>query len=54
MGDGLVPEIFRPLVAAGHAYGAKHWLGTLVRQCERLGHIISRSDPKPGGKHIMP
>lgn len=51
--DSSVPEMFQALVTSGHAYGAKHWLGNLVRQCERLGHIMARSDPKPGGRHII-
>ncbi|XP_022142333.1 homeobox-leucine zipper protein MERISTEM L1 [Momordica charantia] len=31
-----VPTMYRPLVSSGLAYGAKRWVATLDRQCERL------------------
>lgn len=53
--DRAVHSIYRPLVNSGIAFGAKRWVATLDRQCERLassmasnisaGDLCGRSTP---------
>ncbi|CAM8955839.1 unnamed protein product [Rhodiola kirilowii] len=39
--DGGVHNLYKPLVNSGLAFGAKRWVGTLNRQCERLASSIA-------------
>ncbi|TKY71206.1 Homeobox-leucine zipper protein MERISTEM L1 [Spatholobus suberectus] len=45
--DRAVHSIYRPLVNSGLAFGAKRWVATLDRQCERLAS--SRANNIPAG-----
>ncbi|KAL6313916.1 hypothetical protein AAG906_011643 [Vitis piasezkii] len=45
--NSSVPEVCQHFVTSGHAYGAKQWLSTLVRQHERLTYIMVRNDRRP-------
>ncbi|XP_011628991.1 homeobox-leucine zipper protein ROC2 isoform X1 [Amborella trichopoda] len=59
--DRAVHNIYRPLVNSGLAFGAKRWVATLDRQCERLASVlasnISARDlgviPSPEGRKSM-
>lgn len=52
--DRSVHNLYRPLVNSGLAFGAKRWVGTLDRQCERLASAMASNIPNGdlGGKHI--
>ncbi|KAK8664856.1 hypothetical protein V6N13_084629 [Hibiscus sabdariffa] len=39
--DRAVHNIYRPLVNSGLAFGAKRWVATLDRQCERLASLMA-------------
>ncbi|XP_019186546.1 PREDICTED: homeobox-leucine zipper protein MERISTEM L1-like [Ipomoea nil] len=39
--DRAVHSIYRPLVNSGLAFGAKRWIATLDRQCERLASAMA-------------
>uniref|UniRef100_A0A5B7CAW4 Homeobox-leucine zipper protein HDG2 n=1 Tax=Davidia involucrata TaxID=16924 RepID=A0A5B7CAW4_DAVIN len=41
--DRGVHNIYKPLVNSGLAFGAKRWVATLDRQCERLASAMARS-----------
>ncbi|KQJ95129.1 hypothetical protein BRADI_3g15327v3 [Brachypodium distachyon] len=43
--DRSVHDIYKPLVNSGLAFGAKRWVGTLGRQCERLASAMASSIP---------
>ncbi|KAK7253178.1 hypothetical protein RIF29_37681 [Crotalaria pallida] len=43
--DRAVHTIYRPLVNSGLAFGAKRWLATLDRQCERLASSMASNIP---------
>lgn len=43
--EGEVHQLFRPLVAAGMAFGAQRWVATLQRQCQCLAVLMSSSLP---------
>ncbi|KAG9153315.1 hypothetical protein Leryth_018032 [Lithospermum erythrorhizon] len=43
--DRVVNNIYRSLVTSGLAFGAKCWVTTLDRQCERLASTISNNIP---------
>ena len=43
--DTAVHRIYRLLVNSGLAFGAKRWLSTLDRQCERLASFMANSFP---------
>ncbi|KAI4295862.1 hypothetical protein L6164_035862 [Bauhinia variegata] len=43
--DRSVHNIYRPLVNSGLAFGAKRWLATLERQCERLASSMASNIP---------
>lgn len=34
-------NLYKPLVNSGLAFGAKRWVGTLDRQCERLASVMA-------------
>lgn len=36
----LVHHLFKPLVTSGLAFGARRWLGTLARECDRLASYV--------------
>jgi hypothetical protein len=50
--DRSVHNLYRPLVNSGLAFGAKRWVGTLDRQCERLASAMASNIPNGdlGGK----
>ncbi|EYU33907.1 hypothetical protein ABFS82_08G149100 [Erythranthe guttata] len=41
--DRSVHNIYKPLVNSGLAFGAKRWVATLDRQCERLASVMANS-----------
>lgn len=43
--DRSVHSIYRSLVDAGLAFGAKRWVATLDRQCERLASSMANNIP---------
>ncbi|KAK8952354.1 Homeobox-leucine zipper protein ROC2 [Platanthera zijinensis] len=43
--DRSVHSMYRPLVSSGLAFGAKRWVSTLDRQCERLASVMASSIP---------
>ncbi|XP_059301480.1 homeobox-leucine zipper protein MERISTEM L1-like [Lycium ferocissimum] len=43
--DRAVHNIYRPLVDSGLAFGAKRWVATLDRQCERLASVMASNIP---------
>ncbi|XP_041023165.1 homeobox-leucine zipper protein MERISTEM L1-like [Juglans microcarpa x Juglans regia] len=43
--DRAVHSIYRPLVNSGIAFGAKRWVATLDRQCERLASSMANNIP---------
>ncbi|XP_071722589.1 homeobox-leucine zipper protein PROTODERMAL FACTOR 2-like [Rutidosis leptorrhynchoides] len=43
--DRSVHNIYKPLVASGLAFGAKRWVATLDRQCERLASSMANNIP---------
>ncbi|KAJ0974728.1 hypothetical protein J5N97_016710 [Dioscorea zingiberensis] len=43
--DRSVHNIYRPLVNSGLAFGAKRWVATLDRQCERLASVMASNIP---------
>ncbi|KAL5978362.1 Homeobox-leucine zipper protein roc2 [Asimina triloba] len=43
--DRAVHSIYRPLVNSGLAFGAKRWVATLNRQCERLASVMATNIP---------
>ncbi|XP_009597904.1 homeobox-leucine zipper protein MERISTEM L1-like [Nicotiana tomentosiformis] len=43
--DRAVHNIYRPLVNSGLAFGAKRWVATLDRQCERLASAMANNIP---------
>lgn len=47
--DRAVHNIYRGLVNAGLAFGAKRWVSTLDRQCERLASVMASNMPSGEG-----
>lgn len=45
MDDRSVHNIYRSLVNSGLAFGAKRWVATLDRQCERLASVMASNIP---------
>lgn len=45
--DRAVHNIYRGLVNTGLGFGAKRWVATLDRQCERLASALANNIP-PG------
>lgn len=43
--DRAAHNIYKPLVNAGLAFGAKRWVATLDRQCERLASMMANNIP---------
>ena len=43
--NSVVHKICRPFVNSGIAFGAKHWVATLDRQCERLASSMANNIP---------
>ncbi|KAL7130238.1 hypothetical protein ABFS83_13G121200 [Erythranthe nasuta] len=41
--DRAVHSIYKPLVNSGLAFGAKRWVATLDRQCERLASLMANN-----------
>ena len=40
-----VHSLYKQLVNSGHAFGAKRWVATLDRQCERLASSMATNIP---------
>ncbi|KAF7823130.1 homeobox-leucine zipper protein HDG2 isoform X1 [Senna tora] len=40
-----VHDLYKQLVSCGHAFGAKRWVATLDRQCERLASSLATNIP---------
>lgn len=40
-----VHNLYKQLVSSGHAFGAKRWIATLDRQCERLASLMASNIP---------
>lgn len=45
MDENAVHDIYKPLVNSGIAFGAKRWVATLDRQCERLASVLALNIP---------
>lgn len=45
MDDRGVHNLYKQLVSSGHAFGAKRWIATLDRQCERLACAMATNIP---------
>lgn len=45
MDDRGVHSLYNQLVRSGHAFGARRWIATLDRQCERLASAMATSIP---------
>lgn len=45
MDDRGVHNLYKNLVNSGHAFGAKRWVATLERQCERLASVMATNVP---------
>ncbi|KAK4711390.1 hypothetical protein R3W88_005903 [Solanum pinnatisectum] len=43
--EKAVHDIYKPLVNSGIAFGAKRWVATLDRQCERLASVLAINIP---------
>lgn len=43
MDERAVHDIYKPLVNSGIAFGAKRWVATLDRQCERLASVMANN-----------
>jgi len=43
--DRGVHNLYKHLVSSGHAFGAKRWVATLNRQCERLASAMATNIP---------
>ncbi|XP_030459605.1 homeobox-leucine zipper protein HDG2-like isoform X2 [Syzygium oleosum] len=43
--DRGVHNLYKQLVGSGHAFGAKRWVATLDRQCERLASAMATNIP---------
>lgn len=43
--DRGVHSLYKQLVSSGHAFGAKRWVATLDRQCERLASAMASNVP---------
>lgn len=43
--DRGVHSLYKQLVNSGHAFGAKRWVATLDRQCERLASAMATNIP---------
>ncbi|XP_054816203.1 homeobox-leucine zipper protein HDG2-like isoform X2 [Prosopis cineraria] len=43
--DRGVHDLYKQLVSSGHAFGAKRWVATLDRQCERLASSMATNIP---------
>ncbi|MQM14877.1 hypothetical protein Taro_047811 [Colocasia esculenta] len=43
--DRTVHTMYKPLVNSGLAFGAKRWVSTLDRQCERLASVMASNIP---------
>lgn len=41
--DRAVHSIYKALVNSGLAFGAKRWVATLDRQCERLASVMANN-----------
>ncbi|XP_047310567.1 homeobox-leucine zipper protein PROTODERMAL FACTOR 2-like [Impatiens glandulifera] len=50
--DRAVHNIYKPLVNSGLAFGARRWVATLVRQCERLASAMANNIP-PGDVGVI-
>ncbi|ONK65905.1 uncharacterized protein A4U43_C06F2180 [Asparagus officinalis] len=51
--DRSVHNIYKPLVNSGLAFGAKRWVSTLDRQCERLASVMASNIPNGDGGVIQ-
>lgn len=45
MDERGVHNLYKQLVSSGHAFGAKRWIATLDRQCERLASAMATNIP---------
>ncbi|KAL4363140.1 hypothetical protein GQ457_04G010420 [Hibiscus cannabinus] len=43
--DRGVHNLYKQLVSSGHAFGARRWVATLDRQCERLASLLASNIP---------
>lgn len=55
MDDRGVHNLYKQLVSSGQAFGAKRWVTTLDRQCERLASAMATNIPTGdvGGNFIF-
>ncbi|KAI5669492.1 hypothetical protein M9H77_19345 [Catharanthus roseus] len=38
--DLIIPNISRSIISSGNAYGAKHWVSLMKKQCARLASLV--------------
>ncbi|KAL5700253.1 Homeobox-leucine zipper protein PROTODERMAL FACTOR 2 [Ranunculus cassubicifolius] len=50
--DKSVHNLYKPLLESGLAFGAKRWVATLDRQCERLASVMATNIP-PGDVGVI-
>ncbi|XVF03064.1 hypothetical protein REPUB_Repub04eG0228600 [Reevesia pubescens] len=43
--DRGVHSLYKQIVSSGHAFGARRWVATLDRQCERLASVMATNIP---------
>ncbi|MCE0481959.1 hypothetical protein HAX54_040185 [Datura stramonium] len=51
--DTLIKNIYMPLINSGLAFGAKRWIATLDRQCERLASAMATDLPQNDICHTL-
>uniref|UniRef100_A0A0D9X461 Homeobox domain-containing protein n=1 Tax=Leersia perrieri TaxID=77586 RepID=A0A0D9X461_9ORYZ len=47
--DSMVHDLYKPVVNSGVAFGARRWVATLERQCERLASAMATAANVVGG-----
>lgn len=47
--DQIINDLSKSIIRSGYAYGAKHWISTLERQCERISSVIGDTSYPYGG-----
>ncbi|KAI3731903.1 hypothetical protein L1987_63095 [Smallanthus sonchifolius] len=52
--EGVVHELYRPLIRAGIGFGAQRWVAALQRQCECLAILMSSAVPTRDNSAITP
>ncbi|KAF0914122.1 hypothetical protein E2562_026517 [Oryza meyeriana var. granulata] len=51
--DQMVHNLYKPVVNSGMAFGARRWVATLERQCERLASAMASNVPSSGDAGVI-